>query len=132
MAMPDFDWDIRRTGRAWKGEEARHRWELTPEKFEMYQGKLFWDDEQRVALLGAVMSLVDRGLISMSFRFADECARVQRLLRRYQDRPMSLADACLLRMRELIPDSAVMTLDADFRIYRRNGREVVPVIAPEG
>jgi hypothetical protein len=52
MVMPDFDWDIRRMGRAWKGEEARHRWELTPEKFEMYQGKLFWDDEQRVALLG--------------------------------------------------------------------------------
>ena len=58
MPMPDIDWDIRREGRAWKGEEARQRWELTPEKFEMYQGKLFWDDAQRVALLGLLLENV--------------------------------------------------------------------------
>ena len=78
----------------------------------------------------AVMSLVDRGLIAVSLRLADECARVQRLLRRYEDQSMSLADACLVRMSELIPDSAVMTLDADFRVYRRHGRGVIPVIVP--
>ncbi len=76
------------------------------------------------------MSLVDRGLIGVSLRLADECARVQRLLRRYEDQSMSLADACLVRMSELIPDSAVMTLDADFRVYRRHGRGVIPVIVP--
>ncbi len=58
MPMPNIDWDIRREGRAWKGEEARQRWELTPEKFEMYEGKLFWDDEQRVALLGLLLENV--------------------------------------------------------------------------
>ena len=47
----DVKWDIRLEGRAW-GEEAMQRFELTPEKFEMYQGKLFWSDEGRVNLLG--------------------------------------------------------------------------------
>ncbi len=54
--MPDHDqvlvrWSIGRTGRAWTGEEAHQRWEMTPEKFEMNQGKLFWDDTQRLTLL---------------------------------------------------------------------------------
>ena len=47
-----IDWDIRLEGRVWEGEQARARYELTPEKFEMWQGKLFWDDEQRLALDG--------------------------------------------------------------------------------
>ena len=78
----------------------------------------------------AVMALVERGVVSPSFRLVEEQARVGRLLKRYHETPMSLADACLVRMSELIPDSAVMTLDADFKIYRRHGREAIPVIAP--
>ncbi len=53
-------------------------------------------------------------------------------MRRYAEVPMSLADACLVRMAELIDDAAVMTFDADFRIYRRRGRQVIPLLAPEG
>ncbi len=48
-------WDIRLDGRAWEGEEAMARYELTPEKFEMYKGKLFWDDDQREQLLGCLL-----------------------------------------------------------------------------
>jgi hypothetical protein len=44
---------------------------------------------------------------------------------------MSLADACLVRMSELAPRAAVLTLDGDFRVYRRNGRQAIPVIMPE-
>jgi predicted nucleic acid-binding protein len=79
----------------------------------------------------AVMALVERGVVSPSFSLAKEQARVRRFLKRYHETPMSLADACLVRMSELIPDSAVMTLDADFKIYRRHGRELIPLIAPE-
>ena len=53
--MATAKWDIQLEGRAWTGEEARARWELTPEKFEMYEGKLFWSDEQRIALLGLLL-----------------------------------------------------------------------------
>ncbi len=51
------NWDIRIEGRAW-GEEARQRFELTPEKFEMYEGKLFWSDEDRLNLLGLLLENV--------------------------------------------------------------------------
>jgi hypothetical protein len=53
----DVKWDIRLEGRAW-GEEAMQRFELTPEKFEMYQGKLFWSDEDRLNLLGLLLENV--------------------------------------------------------------------------
>jgi hypothetical protein len=45
---------------------------------------------------------------------------------------MSLADACLVRLSEIVPDAVVFTLDADFRIYRRRGRAVIPVLMPAG
>ena len=43
---------------------------------------------------------------------------------------MSLADACLVRMSELVEDCTVLTLDSDFRIYRRNRRKSIPVLMP--
>jgi hypothetical protein len=46
--MPDVRWDIRREGRAWVAGEAMARYELTPEKFEMDGGKLFWDESEHV------------------------------------------------------------------------------------
>lgn len=57
-------------------------------------------------------------------------AAVRRLVTRYRDRPMSLADACLVRLAELYDEAAVLTLDANFTIYRKNGRQVIPLIAP--
>ncbi len=51
------NWDIRRVGRAW-GDDAHDRWQLTPEKFEMYEGRLFWSDEERLLLLGLLLENV--------------------------------------------------------------------------
>jgi hypothetical protein len=56
--VPLVRWDIGRKGRAWTGEEARDRWELTPEKFEMDEGKLFWDDSERLTLLALLLENV--------------------------------------------------------------------------
>lgn len=53
--MRHVDWDIRREGRAWVGDEALERLELTPEKFEMNRGRLFWDDDQRLLVLGLLL-----------------------------------------------------------------------------
>ena len=51
-------------------------------------------------------------------------------MQRYADTPMSLADACLVRMSELLPDSRVLTMDSDFAVYRRNGRQAIPLLTP--
>jgi hypothetical protein len=56
--MRDSDWDIRREGRAWEQNEAMQRYELTPEKLEMIRGKLLWDEEERVKLLGLLLENV--------------------------------------------------------------------------
>lgn len=80
----------------------------------------------------AVVSLVEQGVLDLSFRLADEAPRVARLMKKYDDVPMSLADACLVRMSQQNPGSVVLTLDRDFRIYRRSGRQSVPVRMPGG
>lgn len=78
-----------------------------------------------------LLRLLDRALIEVRFRLASEHLRVRRLMRRYRDQGMSLADACLVRMSELTADCTVLTLNADFRIYRRNGRQVIPLRMPQ-
>jgi predicted nucleic acid-binding protein len=78
----------------------------------------------------APLDLVSRGVLHIDFGLAAEHAAVRDLLARYAPR-MDLADACLVRMSELHRDSRVLTLDTDFRIYRRNGRNVVPTLMPD-
>lgn len=79
----------------------------------------------------AVMRLVQRGLVTLDFDLQDEVIAIEKLLARYANVPMLLADACLVRMNELHEGSVVLTLDGDFRIYRKHGRYVIPVIMPE-
>ena len=56
--MPTIRWNIGRVGRAWTADEAFGRYELTPEKFEMIDGKLFWEDTQRLTLLALLLENV--------------------------------------------------------------------------
>ncbi|MEK7402468.1 MAG: PIN domain-containing protein [Gemmatimonadota bacterium] len=78
----------------------------------------------------AVLDLLGKGFLALGFRVEPEVDALQSLISRYDSVPMSLADACLVRMTELTPDSAVLTFDTDFRIYRRGGRHAIPVIMP--
>ncbi len=78
----------------------------------------------------ALMALVTRRLVVCSFRLDDAVDRVADLMRRYANVPMSLADACLVRMSEERPTAKVLTLDADFQVYRKLGRQVIPLIKP--
>ena len=55
---------------------------------------------------------------------------VLKLMQKYTNVPMSLADACLVRMTETLPDPIILTTDADFRLYRRHSRDVVPCVTP--
>ena len=77
-----------------------------------------------------LLRLVERGVIRLDFSIADHRADVSRLLRKYADQPMSLADACLVRMAELSDASQVFTTDKDFLVYRRRGRHVIPLLSP--
>jgi predicted nucleic acid-binding protein len=76
------------------------------------------------------MELVARGLIRAPFHFDSESAAIRRLLIRYADHPMSFADACLVRMAEQFSSALLLTLDQDFKVYRRNGRQTIPLAMP--
>jgi predicted nucleic acid-binding protein len=77
-----------------------------------------------------VVQLVERGILSVSRLFDVEAASIARLMRRYKDVPMSLADACLVRLVELTPQATLCTADSDFEIYRQKGRRLIPLLAP--
>lgn len=79
----------------------------------------------------AAVELLRRGVVAVAFRLEDHLEPVAKLLGKYAATPMSLADACLVRMSECCGDSAVLTLDGHFRLYRRHGRLVVPAIMPD-
>lgn len=78
----------------------------------------------------AVIALARSGAVRAAFHLEPQMESVESLLRKYDSVPMSLADACLVRMSELHASSAVLTVDADFRLYRRHGRRTIPTIMP--
>jgi predicted nucleic acid-binding protein len=77
-----------------------------------------------------VLGLVENGFVRLPFRLQEEAGAISRLMQRYADVPMSLADACLVRMTEQHDSAVVLTLDSDFAIYRRHRRQVIPTIRP--
>jgi uncharacterized protein len=79
----------------------------------------------------AVVELVTKGLVTVSFSLQDEARALQRLILRYADVPMALADACMVRLAEIHEPSLVFTLDSDFKIYRKHGRTALPLLLPE-
>lgn len=78
----------------------------------------------------ALLELVVKGLVAIPFSLQGEARPIQQLLMRYANVPMALADACLVRLTEIHPESVLLTLDSDFQIYRRNSRSVIPVLWP--
>lgn len=78
----------------------------------------------------AVMGLVSDGIVRVDLQLTAEITAVRSLMLRYASVPMSLADACLVRMTEITPRSSVITLDRDFAHYRRNRRQAIPHLSP--
>jgi predicted nucleic acid-binding protein len=79
----------------------------------------------------AVLELVTEGFVVPAFDVQANLAQLVSLAARYADREPDLADLCLIRMSELHPRHPVITVDAgDFRVYRRNRREVIPLLLP--
>lgn len=80
--------------------------------------------------IDSLLELFERGLVKIDFSVSDHQPEVWDLLRKYADQPMSLADACLVRMAEMHDNCQVLTTDKDFKVYRRKGRGVIPLLAP--
>ena len=75
-------------------------------------------------------ALLRRRALLAAFDLDNDVESVLKLLNKYANIPMSLADACLVRMTEMLPDPIVLTTDSDFRIYRRHSRQIVPCAMP--
>ncbi|MBG6074702.1 type II toxin-antitoxin system VapC family toxin [Polaromonas sp. CG_9.11] len=119
-------------------DDAHHEWAKT--QFSQHEGP-FLTCEAVVAetcfLLarsgfdpGKALALIERGVVRVAVSLADQATAVRTLFERYDNVPASLADACLVRMSELYEPCRVMTLDSDFRLYRRHGRKVIPILTP--
>lgn len=80
----------------------------------------------------SLSELLRRRAVVLAFELAENIQVVTKLIEKYAYVPMSLADACLVRMTETLADPVILTTDEDFRVYRRHSRQVVPCVTPEG
>jgi uncharacterized protein len=80
----------------------------------------------------ALFGLLEGDALIIAFRMDEHVSALRKLHRKYRDRPMSLADACIVRMAEIFDRHAVLTLDSDFLIYRKHGQVPLALIHPGG
>ena len=116
--------------------DAHHRWavlqaERQPPPWKTCESAL----SEAFHLLGTsgappLRALLRRHAVAVAFDLDANLDAVLKLLQKYADVPVSLADASLVRMTETLRDPLVLTTDADFRVYRRHGRQTVPCVTP--
>jgi predicted nucleic acid-binding protein len=80
----------------------------------------------------ALFGLLENGALLIAFAVDEHVLALRKLYRKYSDTPMSLADACIVRMAELYDRHSVMTLDSDFSVYRKKGNVPLSLISPSG
>ena len=117
--------------------DAHHQWAMTqapelPPPWSTCEAVL----SEAFHLLGprgahSLETLLRRRALVVAFDVGENLEPVLRLIEKYRDVPMSLADACLVRMSEILADPLVLTTDKDFHIYRRHSRRTVPCVTPE-
>lgn len=116
--------------------DAHHRWavaqaERHPPPWKTCEAAL----SEAFHLLGAggvsaLGALLRRQTVTVAFDLGDHVDAVVRLTLKYAELPSSLADACLVRMTEVVANPLVLTTDTDFRVYRRHSRQAVPCVTP--
>jgi uncharacterized protein len=79
-----------------------------------------------------LLELLQNGALNVALRIEEHVGALSKLLQKYRDTPMSLADACIVRMAEIHDRHAVLTLDSDFSVYRKHGRVPLTLIYPAG
>jgi uncharacterized protein len=80
----------------------------------------------------ALFGLLEDGALIIAFRMEEHVSDLHKLRRKYRDQPMSLADACIVRMAEIFDRHAVLTLDPDFLVYRKHSQVPLALIHPGG
>jgi predicted nucleic acid-binding protein len=118
--------------------EQRHRW--VAERFDELDAPLLVCEPvlaEAMYLLArhpkaqdAVLQLVQNGALRVAFQIDEHIGKLRKLLQKYRDTPMSLAHVCIVCMAEIRDRHAVLTLDSDFLVYRKNGRASLPLIYP--
>jgi predicted nucleic acid-binding protein len=118
--------------------ERHHRWVV--ERFEKLEAPLLVCEPvlaeamyllaRHTRVQDALLELIENGALRLAFRLEEHLGAVRKLLRKYKDTPMSLADACIVRMAEIHDRHAVLTLDSDFLVYRKHGRALPALIYP--
>ena len=118
------------------GRDANHSWAVTqssrlPPPWRTCEAVL----SEAFHLLGAtggptLAALLERHSVVPAFILGEEVTEIVKLMHKYADVPMSLADACLVRMTETLTDTVLLTTDSDFRIYRRHGRRTIRCMMP--
>ena len=78
----------------------------------------------------SLFDMLAKGALRIAFQVGEHLEPLRALHRKYRDRPISLADACVVRMAELFDRHQVFTLDSDFSVYRKNGRQALDLISP--
>ncbi len=77
-----------------------------------------------------LFQLIKDHLLEIRFSLQEQSEKISFLLKQYSDVPISLADACLVRMSEIYVNSKIITIDSDFNIYRKNKNKIIPLIIP--
>jgi len=118
--------------------ERRHRW--VAERFNELDAPLLVCEPvlaEAMHLLArypkaqdAVLELIQTGALRVAFRIDEHTGALRKLIQKYRDTPMSLADACIVRMSEIHDRHVVLTLKSDFLTYRKRGRAPLPLIHP--
>ena len=117
--------------------EARHTWAL--EQFANLAPPILTCEPvltESCFLLGRarepasrLLDKVRQGALQIGFHLENEAGAIGELMHRYRNLPMSLADACLVRLAEL-SGLPICTLDSDFTIYRKHRRTRLNLISP--
>ena len=77
-----------------------------------------------------LFELLENGALRLAFKIEENIGALRKLMHKFRDMPMSLADACVVRMAEIYEHHMVLTLDADFTVYRKHGRTPLALLTP--
>ncbi len=80
--------------------------------------------------LAAILENVVAGTFQIPFQLSRSASQIQRVLRKYQDREVDFADACLIHLATEFHTGDVLTLDHDFEIYRWSGNKPFRLLIP--
>ena len=76
------------------------------------------------------LQFIGRGVVQLPFVLQEQIGAVSSLFKRYENVPASLADAALIRLAEINDSPLLLTTDSEFHIYRRHGRQTIPLLSP--